>query len=67
VPKHQKRPPLFNDQSISMYSFGMTNRDIKSHLERVYTVEVSPELISRVMEDEREWQSRVLEKSCAIV
>ena len=28
VPKHQKRLPLFNDQIISMYSFGMTDRDI---------------------------------------
>jgi transposase-like protein len=30
LPKHQKRVPLFNDQILSMYSFGMTNRDIKS-------------------------------------
>jgi transposase-like protein len=71
LPKYQKRVPLFNEQIISMYSFGMTNRDIKSHLEQVYNVEVSPELISRgrdaVMEDVREWQSRVLEKSYAIV
>jgi transposase-like protein len=28
---------LFNDQIISMYSFGMTDRDIKSHLERYIT------------------------------
>jgi hypothetical protein len=48
LPKHRKRVPLFNDQIVSMYSFGMTNRDIKSHLERVYNVEVSPELTSRV-------------------
>jgi transposase-like protein len=71
LPKYQKRVPLFNDQIISMYSFGMTNRDIKSHLEQVYHVEVSPELISRVtdavMEDVKEWQSRALEKSYAIV
>jgi transposase-like protein len=71
VPKYQKRVPLFNDQIISMYSFGMTNRDIKSHLEQVYNVEVSLELISRVtdavMEDVREWQSRPLEQSYAIV
>jgi transposase-like protein len=71
LPKYQKRAPIFNDQIISMYSFGMTNRDIKSHLEQVYHVEVSPELISRVtdavMEDVREWQSRPLEKSYAIV
>jgi transposase-like protein len=48
LPKYQKRVPLFNDQIISMYSFGMTTRDIKSHLEQIYNVEVSPELISQV-------------------
>jgi transposase-like protein len=48
VPKHQKQVPLFNDQIISRYSFGMTNRDIKRHLEPVYHVDVSPELISQV-------------------
>jgi transposase-like protein len=71
VPKHEKRLPLFNDQIISMYSFGMTDRDIKSHLEKIYNVEVSPDLVSRVtnavLEDVREWQSRPLEKSYAIV
>jgi transposase-like protein len=49
----------------------MTNGDIKSHLEQVYNEEVSPERISRVtdavLEDVREWQSRGLEKSYAIV
>jgi transposase-like protein len=62
---------LFNSQILSMYSFGMTNRDIKSRLERVYNVEVLPELISRVAdaaaEDVGEWQSRPLERSCAVV
>jgi transposase-like protein len=71
IPKHKKRLPLFNDQIISMYSFGMTDRDIKRHLENIYNVEVSPELISRVtdavMDDVREWQNRQLEKSYAIV
>ena len=71
VPKHQKRLPLFNDQIISMYSFGMSDRDIKAHLEKIYNVEVSPDLISRVtnavLEEVREWQNRPLEKSYAIV
>jgi transposase-like protein len=71
VPKHEKRVPLFNDQIISMYSFGMSDRDIKSHLEKIYNVEVSPDLISRVtnavLEEVREWQNRPLEKSYAIV
>jgi transposase-like protein len=48
LPKYQKRVPRFNDQIISLYSLGMTDRDIKAHLEKSYTVEVSPELISRV-------------------
>jgi transposase-like protein len=48
VPKREKRVPLFNDQIISMYSFGMSDRDIKAHLEKIYNVEVSPDLISRV-------------------
>jgi transposase-like protein len=71
VPKHEKRVPLFNDQIISMYSFGMTDRDIKSHLEKIYNVEVSPDLISRVtnavLDEVREWQNRPLEKSYAIL
>jgi transposase-like protein len=71
IPKYEKRTSFFNDQIISMYSFGMTVRDIKAHLEKIYNVEVSPELISRVteavMEEVKERQSRPLEKSYAIV
>ena len=71
VPKHEKRLPLFNDQIISMYSFGMSDRDIKRHLEKIYNVEVSPDLISRVtnavLEEVREWQNRPLEQSYAIL
>ena len=71
IPKREKRAPLFNDQIISMYSFGMTCRDIQRHLQNVYGVEVSPELISRVteavVEDVREWRSRPLEQSYPIL
>jgi transposase-like protein len=31
-----------------MYSFGMSDRDIKTHLEKIYNVDVSSDLISRV-------------------
>lgn len=71
IPKHEKRTPLFNDQIISMYSFGMSTRDIQRHLQQVYGVEVSPETISNitesVMQDVREWQNRPLEKSYPIL
>ena len=71
IPKHEKRTPLFNDQIISMYSFGMSTRDIQRHLQQVYGVEVSAETISNitesVMSDVREWQNRPLEKSYPIL
>lgn len=71
IPKHEKRTPLFNDQIISMYSFGMSTRDIQRHLQQVYGVEVSPETISNitssVLTDVRDWQNRPLEKSYPIL
>ena len=48
VKKHERRLPLFNDQIISLYSRGMTTRDIQSHLKEIYDVDVSAELISNV-------------------
>ena len=72
VPKHQKLISLFNDQIISMYSFGMSDKQqIQAHLEKVYNIDVSPDLISRVtnevLDEVKEWQNRPLEKSYAIV
>ncbi|GMO55613.1 MAG: IS256-like element ISSod18 family transposase [Termitinemataceae bacterium] len=71
IPKHEKRVPIFNDQIISMYSFGMTNRDIQTHLEQIYNVDVSPELISRVtdgvMEEVHDWQNRQLDSAYPIL
>jgi transposase-like protein len=71
IPKYEKRVPLFNDQIISLYANGMTVRDIKSHLEKIYGIEVSPELVSRVtdsvIEEVREWQTRQLDKSYPII
>jgi len=71
VPKYEKRIPLFNNQIISLYASGMTTRDIKAHLEKIYGIEVSPELVSRVtdavMDEVREWQTRQLDSSYPIV
>jgi transposase-like protein len=71
VPKRSRRVPLFNDQIISMYARGMTERDIRNHLNEIYNVDVSPDLVSRVIDGisdtVREWQFRPLEKSYAVV
>jgi transposase-like protein len=48
IRKHHKHLPLFNDRIISIYLFGVTERDIKAHLEKSYNVKVSPEPASRV-------------------
>jgi transposase-like protein len=44
--KRSKRVPLFNDQIISMYAHGMADQQIKEHLDRVYNIDVSRDLVS---------------------
>ena len=71
IPKHQTRWAGFDDKIISLYSRGMTVREIQSHLEEMYGAEVSPSLISSVTDavaDEvKAWQARPLEAIYPIV
>jgi putative transposase len=65
VAKGQTRFTGFDDKILSLYSRGLTTREIQGHLEEIYGVEVSPTLISNVtdavLEEVRAWQSRPLE------
>jgi len=65
IKKGQKRFDGFDDKIISMYARGMSVREIRGHLEEIYGVEVSPDLISRVtdevMDEVRQWQTRPLD------
>jgi transposase-like protein len=65
VPKGVSRLKGFNERIVSLYARGMTVRDIRAHLEELYEVDVSPDLISRVTDavwDElEEWRNRPLE------
>jgi putative transposase len=71
VAKGQTRFAGFDDKILSMYSRGMTTREIQSHLEEIYGVEVSPALISTVtdavIEEVKSWQARPLESLYPIV
>jgi len=71
IPKHQTRFDGFDDKIISLYSRGMTTRDIQAELEEMYGVEVSATLISNVtnevIEEVKTWQSRPLDKLYPIV
>lgn len=71
VRKHQKNLTGIEEQIIALYSKGMTVRDIQDHLNQLYGITVSPTLISNVtnklMPLIKEWQSRPLEKTYAVV
>jgi transposase-like protein len=65
VAKGQTRFDGFDDKILSLYARGMTVREIQGHLNELYGVDVSPDLISRVtdavLDEVREWQSRPLD------
>jgi len=71
VPKGETRFAGFDDKILSLYARGMTTRQIQQHLEEIYKVEISPSLISAVIDaiiDEvRAWQSRPLDPLYPIV
>jgi putative transposase len=71
IPKGQKRFEGFDDKIIALYARGMSTRDIQSHLQELYGVEVSPTLISNVtdsvIEEAKGWQSRPLDAVYPIV
>ena len=64
VAKGQRRFEGFDQAIISLYSRGMTTREIEGHLLEIYGVEVSPALVSQVTEavcaDVQVWQNRPL-------
>ena len=64
VKKHQRSLGGLDDLVISLYSRGMSTREIEAHLKEIYGVDVSPALVSkiteRLTEDRKLWQSRAL-------
>ena len=71
IPKHQTRWTGFDDKIISLYSRGMTVREIQQHLTEMYGTEVSATLISTVtdavIDEVKQWQSRPLDAVYPIV
>jgi len=71
IAKYQRRFPDFDAKIISMYARGMTVREIRGHLEELYGVAVSPDLVSTVtdavLETVAEWQGRPLDACYPLV
>ena len=65
IAKYQRRFPDFDEKIISMYARGMSVREIRGHLEELYGIDVSPDLVSvvtdAVLEEVAEWQNRPLD------
>jgi len=71
VKKHERMLGPIEDKIISMYAKGMSTRDIGSHIEDIYGLEVSPTLVSNITAKitalAEEWQARPLEAMYPIV
>lgn len=71
IKKGQTRIDGMDDKVIGLYAAGLSTRDIHAHLEDVYGLKVSADLVSRVtdavLEEVSVWQNRALEPMYPIV
>lgn len=71
IPKHQRMSARIEQAIITMYSRGMTTRDIEETVKDIYGIEVSESSISSitgaVLEDIKLWQSRPLNELYYVV
>ncbi|MCJ9537136.1 MULTISPECIES: IS256 family transposase, partial [Acinetobacter calcoaceticus/baumannii complex] len=69
--KHQTRITSMDDQILSLYAKGMTNREIVAFFKEMYDADVSASLISKVtdavIEQVTEWQNRALDSLYPVV
>jgi putative transposase len=71
IKKGQTRIDGMDDKIIGLYAAGLSTRDIRAHLEEMYGLKVSADLISRVtdavLEEVSDWPNRALEPMYPIV
>lgn len=71
VKKYQRDISGIEEKVISMYAKGMTTRDISDHLQDIYGIEASAEMISkitdRVLPEARAWQARPLDTTYIVM
>lgn len=71
IPKRSRVMAEIEDQVLSLYTHGMSTRDIESHVRELYGVDMSEATIShitdRIVEHIEQWKSRRLENLYLIV
>lgn len=64
IPKYQRDISGIEEKVISLYSRGMTTRDIHDQLQDLYGIELSADMVSKITDkilpEVKEWQSRPL-------
>lgn len=72
VKKHERTiSSELEDMIVSLFAQGMSNRDIESQMKRIYGIEVSAEMVSRMTDKilplAKEWQNRPLNELYPII
>lgn len=71
VAKRQTSVGNFTDTVVSLYTRGMTTREIEEHVKEIYGIELSPQFVSRATEQLHQqitdWQNRPLERLYPVV
>lgn len=65
ISKYQRNADGIEDKILSLYTHGMSTRDIKEQIKDLYDIDISAELVSKISEkimpQVTEWQNRPLE------
>ena len=71
IPKHARRLAGFDDKVLALYARGLPVREIQKFLAEIYSIDVSPDLISEVTDavvgEVTAWQARPLEPMYPVV
>ena len=71
IPKHQRNITGIEDKVLSLYTAGLSTRDIHDQIKELYDIEISADMVSkitdRVLPMVYEWQNRPLEKTYAFI
>jgi len=71
VKKYQRDVSDIEGKMISMYAKGMTTRDISDHLNDIYGIEASAEMITEITDpilpEAKAWQTRPLDSSYRVM
>lgn len=71
VAKRQRSVGNFGEAIISLYTRGLSTREIEQHVKEIYGIDISPQFVSRVTEELQqqigEWQNRPLDRVYPVI